>query len=636
MNKISKRLWYTKLNKIFRRHSLANDFIFMVSLFVSTIILLAVLFTFYLHNSYNKEKNTNLVAKAKRIEYSLTESFDYVSNLLKFFGHEILKLETLDPVLITKVLRGDLVSEAVVKRLFSWTVFDWIDSDNRLVLNTSLGEVDKAADMSHRSYVQAAPREPWVLNFSSPDIGIKSGQWVIPAGMGVTDESGKYLGTVALGFDINNLTRKLEQDTANATFSYIVLTDEYKIVTASADNQIERTSDFYLKALADSNLFTKEKGFLERQITHKDIDYSYYHKVPNRPYIILVGYNRITAWKTFYNSLLPLIFGFTVIGLLFIYIAARMRKTLVAPIVELAGAASRLSKSKELRQNIYITRPKTYELHMLAKQIVHVQSYFRRLRISNHELAIAKEELEEANNNLKRFMRILAHDICSPLSSALGFAEIIKDQHFGKNNPQYIEYAGNIQQIVSSVIEIVNELVDAEKIEERQKELKNEMVSVEEVLDEVIAMESHSAKNRGIEIIKQYSHDNPYRLISERKYILRICINLLSNAIKYSPKNEGKKVWIKINADDNHLSIIFKDEGYGIDDIHKAVKPFNNLKAPNFVEVSTNGLGLYSVKQMLENLHGGELDIESTVGKGTTIICRFPYSKICANTLSNK
>jgi two-component system sensor histidine kinase ChiS len=273
----------------------------MVSLFVSTIILLAVLFTFYLHNSYNKEKNTNLVAKAKRIEYSLTESFDYVSNLLKFFGHEILKLETLDPVLITKVLRGDLVSEAVVKRLFSWTVFDWIDSDNRLVLNTSLGEVDKAADMSHRSYVQAAPREPWVLNFSSPDIGIKSGQWVIPAGMGVTDESGKYLGTVALGFDINNLTRKLEQDTANATFSYIVLTDEYKIVTASADNQIERTSDFYLKALADSNLFTKEKGFLERQITHKDIDYSYYHKVPNRPYIILVGYNRITAWKTFYN-----------------------------------------------------------------------------------------------------------------------------------------------------------------------------------------------------------------------------------------------------------------------------------------------------------------------------------------------
>jgi signal transduction histidine kinase len=39
---------------------------------------------------------------------------------------------------------------------------------------------------------------------------------------------------------------------------------------------------------------------------------------------------------------------------------------------------------------------------------------------------------------------------------------------------------------------------------------------------------------------------------------------------------------------------------------------------------------------MLENLHGGELDIESTVGKGTTIICRFPYSKICANTLSNK
>ena len=612
-----------KKKNVFHRPSLARDYIVIVSLVTSLTILLIISFSFYIYNSHQKEKNNATVIAANRIERSLTESFDYVSHLMTFFGQEIQKLDTLDSAHITKLLRGELASDKIIKNLFSWTLFDWIDKNNKMTVSTTLGKIDKVIDMSFRSYTRYTPKQPWKLHFSQPAVGVPSGQWVIPAAMGVTDKSGNYIGAIGMGFNILKLTRKIEQDLLSQNIRFLVLTSEFNIISMSADNEIDRKSDFYKTNLGKQSILNAKEGFLPNPITQGNTTFTYYKRIENVPYIILIGYSSVVGDDIFYRIFYPVVTGFILLGLLFIGMSIAMHKWLVDPVVELAAAAEKISNVSSSGKKIYIPRPKTKELQTLARQLLRVQYLINRLQGNSIALAIAKTAAESANIAKTEFLSSTAHELRSPLNAIIGMSEVIKTKMFGEELDSYIEYAGDIEQSGHELLEFITDLLDITKSETGSFALDNqEMLDIGNIINRAVKLNISRANKANIRIDVHIEEGLP-KLYADGRRIRQILVNLISNSIKYSPP--GTMVNISAIMRDGKMALIIADQGFGMNEQQLAIalQKWGKVENANSGKVESVGLGLPLAKHLAE-LHGAEFLIDSEPGNGTIITMVFP------------
>ena len=229
-------------------------------------------------------------------------------------------------------------------------------------------------------------------------------------------------------------------------------------------------------------------------------------------------------------------------------------------------------------------------------------------------------QLEETNQELRKYMSII-HDICSPLYSVSGIANLICQSDIPE---EYRQLAKKIHQSVTMVTEMSSELLHISQLETGKTNLEKKKISISPILEEAIFLQEEFAEANEIHIITEYSGEKKYYIDSERKLLLHIFTNIISNAIKYSPANEGKRIWINIEEFDQKIIVCVKDEGYGIKDIHAAVEPFHTEETPRSEEMQKTGLGLYSAKRLVEKIHEGKLVIQSQKGKGTSIYCHFP------------
>ena len=96
--------------------------------------------------------------------------------------------------------------------------------------------------MSDRQYCLKSPKKPWTLQLSHPVLGNPSGSWVIPAGTGIVNDGGKYLGSVVIGFNLPELESMVEQR-LNDPISFIVLDEDMNIILQSQDNRLIHNND---------------------------------------------------------------------------------------------------------------------------------------------------------------------------------------------------------------------------------------------------------------------------------------------------------------------------------------------------------------------------------------------------------
>ncbi len=613
---------------VFRRLSLAQDYILIVSSGVGLTVLLILFFSWYIYNSHQKEKNNIIITTANRIDRSLTDSFGYASHLMTFFGQEIQKLDNPNPVKITKLLRGELANDKVVKDLFSWTLFDWIDKNNRLVVSSAIGKIDKIVDMSFRSYTKMTPKMPWSLQFSQPAIGVPSGQWIIPAAMGITDKKGIYFGAIGMGFNILNLTRKIESNLTSKNTRFIIVTNEFNIVALSDDNNIERTSNFYKLYFDKNPLASANADFFKKPIKQGDTTFFYYHKIVDTPYIVLVGYNNSAADDIFYRIFYPVVTGFVLMSLLFISMSIAMRKWLVDPVVKLAKAAKQISQTGADENNkIYIPRPKTMELHILAKQLVRVQYLIRHIRKNNIELAQAKDAAIVASAAKTEFLLSTAHELRSPLGNIIMSAESIRGKFFGDHIDRYTDYAASIQQSGNELLEFIEDLLDVNKTEGGSFALEDEeWLQVTKIIDRAIKLNLGRAGKAEINIQKHYDENLP-QLHADGRRLRQVLINLISNSIKYSPAKTI--INVSVIMQDGKMHIIVADQGFGMNaqELVIAQTKWGTIKNENSGKVESAGLGLPLAIQLIK-LHDAEFLITSEPGKGTIITIVFPLSRI--------
>lgn len=226
--------------------------------------------------------------------------------------------------------------------------------------------------------------------------------------------------------------------------------------------------------------------------------------------------------------------------------------------------------------------------------------------------------IKEIDRLKSDFIHTLSHDLRSPLTAILGYAELI--ERTGQLNQNQQEFLHRLQGSVQHITALVNDLLDLGRLE-AGFDTRREAVHLESVLKYALDMFDSQLKKKKIAITTDIASNlNPLRANPIR--IRQMLDNLLGNAVKYTP--DGGGVNVSISMQEHQLILKIEDTGPGIpteEQNNIFEKFYRATNAPGGVEGS--GLGLAIVKSIVAS-HQGRVWVESTIGKGSTFIVILP------------
>ncbi len=237
---------------------------------------------------------------------------------------------------------------------------------------------------------------------------------------------------------------------------------------------------------------------------------------------------------------------------------------------------------------------------------------------TNKRLRELKEMADAANKAKSNFLANMSHEIRTPINTVLGMDEIILRE---ATEVTIKGYAENIREAATTLLSIVNDLLDFSKIESGKMEILPVEYEIANALNEVINMIEIKAVNKKLEFKTIIAEDIPYLLFGDDVRFKQIIINLLTNAVKYTEDGSVilKVDWKEAGDSSIYLIVSVTDTGIGIkpEDIEKLFVSFERIEEKRNRNIEGTGLGLSITRQLLE-LMQSELKVHSEYGVGST------------------
>jgi signal transduction histidine kinase len=314
-----------------------------------------------------------------------------------------------------------------------------------------------------------------------------------------------------------------------------------------------------------------------------------------------------------------------------------VRYVIVKPLTHLRDVSNEISRGRlELRADIN-TGDEFEELaEAFNRMLRHLSGAQDELRDVNSNLDKKVDELAQANmrlyemNRLKGdFLATVSHELRTPLNSIIGFSDILDSADaLGDKQRRYVK---NIQQSGRMLLDMINDILDLAKIESGKMEIRPSEFRIEQLIGSQCDMARPLTEKKNIDLEYEIEPGLP-ALVQDQGKVQQILNNLLSNAIKFTP--EGGRIIISASRRaGGALELVVTDTGVGIA-IDEQVAVFEKFRQGNTVlpsgdamtrEYSGTGLGLSIVKELCRLL-GGEVVLESELGKGSAFTVRLPWT----------
>jgi signal transduction histidine kinase len=234
------------------------------------------------------------------------------------------------------------------------------------------------------------------------------------------------------------------------------------------------------------------------------------------------------------------------------------------------------------------------------------------------------QALAEADRLKSEFIANVSFEVRTPMTSIMGFAEVLGEEYFGTLNQRQKEYSQGILESSRALMAIIGDILDLATIDAGRMDLEIDTVDLHAMLADVLGLIRERARRKALKVGFDCAPDIGW-IVADAKRLRQVVFNLLGNAVAFTPPRG--KIALAAERRDDEVIIRVSDSGAGIPeaDRERVFQPFERGPAPDD-DGTGPGLGLTLVRRFIE-LHGGRVEITSGAGKGTTVSCFLPAAE---------
>ena len=295
-------------------------------------------------------------------------------------------------------------------------------------------------------------------------------------------------------------------------------------------------------------------------------------------------------------------------------------ETMNIPVLMITGLEDHesIEKAYDVGATNFFTKPINCTL------LPHHVKYMVRSSEMAREIRKAKQAMKEANEAKSRFLANMSHELRTPLNSIIGFSEIIQNETMGPvGNQDYAEFAKEIHDSGSHLLNLINDILDLSKIDSGDLAINKDYCDVQGLVHSTIRSIDHQATEAGLILDLEISEEVQY-VYTDARRLKQILVNILSNSIKFTP--QGGKIGFHVKKiSEGAIEFKISDTGIGIpaSEIERSLSRFHQIDGSFTKNKQGTGLGLPLSKDLTEHLDGSFV-LTSEVGVGTTVEITLP------------
>ncbi|MDE3060564.1 MAG: hypothetical protein KGJ06_06095 [Pseudomonadota bacterium] len=565
--------------------SLSRDFALLSASVLFILLLISAWVTYKTYVSHTESVAAELEREAERIDSALAMQMADANYMLSALGRQIV----IDP-------DRSLVKLAQVLKSFDskghvYSIFSFINAQQEVVVSSNKGVLEKPVDTSDRDYVKKAIADPWRMVIGQPIQGRVSERWVIPVAMGITDYTGKFIGTIMISIDISTFTEEIAHLVKREGITFAILSRDMPGQAPIPLAQTSEYNDFVSRnfppeAIAAIHTAKNPSGLIARGNMFWDAgNYAYYRQSADYPYIVLLAYDARYSSEPIRSMLWARLLQMLTMALFFVLLLSIIRARMIRPVLEMTSIAAAVARGEPCAS---LPRGGPAEIEALAQQLRRVTEYIEENKRMGEELRHkmfmfkrAKEQAELQRRNKTEFLAYVCQAMRTPLNTIIGAAQIMKDQLYGPiENRKYRQYVADVYQTGNRLLANTNDLLTQAKAEAGYIELSEKLVDVRQVAGQALAFLANDAEGQKLKITMAMPETLP-RLLADEFRLQQAMTNLLAYmAAMISPVHgivlEGRVV--NENKDQAIFAIILRTQEH----------PLGQQELVNMVESGTN------------------------------------------------
>lgn len=535
--------------------SLSRDFALLSVAIFSVLLIVTMWVTFVTYSRHSERIALELQTEANRIEQTLAREMERSSYLLTALGRQIVVNNARDLVELAQVLKAYDAKDQI------YAIFSWINADQKLTVSSNRGILDKPVDLSDRDFVKKSFVEPWKIHIGRPIEGRVSGRWIIPVAMGLTDYTGKFIGTILISLDISELTEQISALVKRDGISFAIISKTLIPLTQVSDDSNFLSNNFPAQRLVNIDYIKNPTGMISQGNMFWGMgSFNYYSVSENYPYIILMGYDNHYQDDAVRNVLWTRILQMVVIAAFFILFLLIVRSRMISPVLEITEAVSEVARGN---MNAPLPTVGLLEINALSQQVNRVKDYIGEnqrvedeLRNKMFMLKKAREEMQIEQHSKSEFLAYICQDIRSPVNNVLGYAQVMKDQMYGPiENKKYRQYAQDIYSGCNHVLSQLDYVLELSRAEAHYSALQESVVDVGKVLSRAgqnLSDRLHAAKVA----LKTEHFDGGLLLFADEFRLHQMFSNVLAYMLDHGVADTAVEIICQQNFENREKQIV--------------------------------------------------------------------------------